>query len=57
MIKISLLCEECGKKIGIPKCCNKSMLVKDEYLLCCCSKECGYQAIPKCCNQTMHLIG
>ncbi|MBY9006095.1 MAG: hypothetical protein KGD63_05000 [Candidatus Lokiarchaeota archaeon] len=56
MIKISLICDECGKKLEIPKHCDKSMLVKDEYMLCCESKECGYQEISKCCGQKMHYV-
>ncbi|MBN1214142.1 MAG: hypothetical protein JXA99_01745 [Candidatus Lokiarchaeota archaeon] len=53
MIKISLICKECGNKINIPKHCGKSMLVKNDYLLCCSSEECGYQEIPECCGKKM----
>ena len=48
-----LTCEICGSEKDIPVCCDKSMIAKDGYLLCCCSKECGYQAIPECCGQEM----
>lgn len=47
-----LICDSCGREIEVPKCCDKSMIVKDE-LLCCCSDNCGHQPIPKCCGQTM----
>ncbi len=52
---MNLFCEECGKEMAIPVCCDKSMIIKDNYLLCCCSKECGYQSIPECCGKPMHL--
>ena len=48
-----LVCSICGKEQEIPKCCEKSMLVENDYLLCCCSEECGYQSIPLCCGQKM----
>jgi hypothetical protein len=54
IIKIpELICEICGSKKDVPICCDKSMMVKDGYLLCCCSKECGYQSIPECCGTKM----
>ena len=51
-----LTCEICGDLKDVPICCDKSMIVKEGYLLCCCSKECGYQAIPECCGQEMTYI-
>ena len=57
VIRISniLVCSICGSEKKIPKCCNKSMIVKNGYLLCCCSEECGYQAFPQCCGKKMEL--
>jgi hypothetical protein len=51
-----LVCRICGSEKEIPKCCDKSMIVKEGYLLCCCSDECGYQAIPECCGLKMNYI-
>ena len=51
-----LICKICGSKKEVPTCCDKSMMVKDGYLLCCCSKECGYQPIPECCGMKMTYI-
>lgn len=49
-----LVCNKCGNEHDVPVCCDQSMIIKNEYLLCCCSDEtCGYQPIPKCCGQTM----
>jgi len=48
-----LICSICGSEKEVPVCCDKSMMVKDDYLLCCCSKECGYQPIPECCGIKM----
>jgi len=48
-----LVCSVCGREQEVPTCCEKSMIAKDGYLLCCCSKECGYQPIPECCGKTM----
>jgi hypothetical protein len=44
-----LICSICGREQEVPN-CEKSMMLKDDYLLCCCSKECGYQPIPECCG-------
>ena len=51
-----LVCDICGARKEVPKCCDKSMIVKNDYLLCCCSDECGYQHIPECCGQLMKYI-
>ena len=53
-----LVCSICGSEREVPVCCDKSMMVKDDYLLCCCSKgeECGYQPIPVCCELKMDYI-
>ncbi len=51
-----LTCSVCGREKDIPTCCDKSMIAKDGYLLCCCSEECGYQPIPKCCGKTMECV-
>ena len=51
-----LICSICGAEKEIPKCCDKSMIVKEGYLLCCCSDECGYQSIPECCGLKMNYI-
>jgi hypothetical protein len=57
MIKIpELVCKICGTKKEVPTCCDTSMMLKNEYLLCCCSDECGYQPIPECCGQIMKYI-
>ncbi len=54
MINIpKLVCEICGSEIKVPKCCNQSMILKEGYLLCCCSEDCGHQPVPKCCGQNM----
>ncbi|MBN1801776.1 MAG: hypothetical protein JW891_09740 [Candidatus Lokiarchaeota archaeon] len=50
-----LKCLICRKKKNILKCCNESMVLKDE-LLCCCNDRCHYQNIPECCGQTMIYI-
>lgn len=53
-----LICNVCGNEREVPKCCDRSMIVKEGYLLCCCNPEgCGYQEIPKCCGTTMEYIG
>jgi hypothetical protein len=52
-----LVCNVCGNKKEVPKCCDKSMIVKEGYLLCCCQHEnCGYEPIPECCGQRMEYI-
>ena len=57
MIKIPKLeCDICGTFKDVPNCCDKSMIVKSDFLLCCCSDECGYQPIPECCGQSMKYI-
>ena len=48
-----LICSICGREKEVPKCCDKSMMFKNDYFLCCCSEECGYQPIPECCGQKM----
>jgi len=48
-----LICSVCGREQEIPRCCDKSMIMKNGYLLCCCSEECGYQPIPECCGKQM----
>ena len=49
-----LVCRICGTERDVPICCDKSMIVKDDYLLCCCQSEsCGYEPIPECCGQKM----
>ncbi|MFX1397307.1 MAG: hypothetical protein ACFFAS_09720 [Promethearchaeota archaeon] len=50
-----LKCLICGNEKMIPKCCNESMILKDE-LLCCCTDQCHHQHIPKCCGQIMRYI-
>jgi hypothetical protein len=53
-----LVCKVCGSEHEVPTCCDKSMIVKEGYLLCCCNTEtCGYQAIPECCGITMEYFG
>jgi len=50
-------CEICGQEKEVPKCCDKSMIIRDE-LLCCCEKQhCGYMEIPLCCGKTMTYLG
>ena len=52
-----LVCNICGNEHDVPLCCDQSMIIKNEYLLCCCNDEtCGYQPIPKCCGQTMQYL-
>lgn len=51
-----LVCEICGAKKEVPTCCDKSMIIKEGYLLCCCSDECGYQTIPECCGVSMTYV-
>lgn len=51
-----LVCNICGSEKEVPICCDKSMLVKNDFLLCCCSEECGYQPIPECCGQKMNYL-
>jgi len=51
-----LVCNICGSEKEVPTCCDKSMMVKNDYLLCCCSEECGYQSIPECCGQKMNYL-
>jgi hypothetical protein len=51
-----LVCSICGSEKEVPVCCNQSMIVKDDYLLCCCSKECAYQPIPECCGKKMKYV-
>jgi hypothetical protein len=49
-----LKCHICGNEIEVPLCCEKSMIIKDTHLLCCCkSSSCGYQIIPECCGEIM----
>ncbi len=58
MIIPKLKCDICGNETDVPVCCEQSMMVNDNYLLCCCkSEECGYQPIPECCGQKMNYIG
>lgn len=53
-----LICNKCGNEQDVPICCDKSMIIKDGYLLCCCNdKGCSYKAIPKCCGETMDYLG
>ena len=57
VIKIAkLVCSICGSEKNVPKCCDKSMIVKEDYLLCCCSENCDHQPIPKCCGKTMDYV-
>jgi hypothetical protein len=58
IIKVPLLkCRICSNEKEVPVCCEKSMLRKDENLLCCCkSSDCGYIPIPTCCNTKMEYI-
>lgn len=51
-----LICDICGSEKEIPLCCEASMLVKDDYLLCCCSSECNHKQIPACCGQAMRYV-
>ena len=52
-----LKCDICGNEKDVPLCCDRSMIVKDSHLLCCCnSEECGYQPIPECCGMKMTYI-
>lgn len=51
-----LYCNKCGNELEVPKCCEKSMIVKKNLLLCCCSEDCGYQEIPECCGEPMEFI-
>lgn len=51
-----LICGICGSEKEIPTCCDRSMIVKNDYLLCCCSDECGYKPIPECCDQKMDYL-
>ncbi|MFW9881539.1 MAG: hypothetical protein ACFFG0_51395 [Candidatus Thorarchaeota archaeon] len=51
-----LVCSICGSEKTIPVCCEESMIVKDGFLICCCSDECGYQPIPECCGKKMDYI-
>ncbi|MHA1931874.1 MAG: hypothetical protein ACW96X_04995 [Promethearchaeota archaeon] len=48
-----LICSVCGRVQEVPSCCDKSMIMKEGYLLCCCSEECGHQPIPECCGKKM----
>jgi hypothetical protein len=50
-----LVCQACGEEIKVPVCCDKSMVLEDNYLICCCSSDCAHQQIPKCssCGKTM----
>ena len=57
MIIAKLVCNICGNEIDVPVCCGQSMIVKDDYMLCCCkSEDCGYQPIPECCGQKMNYV-
>jgi hypothetical protein len=51
-----LICDICGSEKEIPSCCLESMMVKDDYLLCCCSTECDHKAIPSCCGKSMKYV-
>jgi hypothetical protein len=51
-----LLCDICGAEKDVPRCCDKSMILRGEYLMCCCSDLCGHQYIPECCGQQMNYI-
>ncbi|MFX1339214.1 MAG: hypothetical protein ACFFDK_11445 [Promethearchaeota archaeon] len=51
-----LLCNVCGNEKEVPNCCDRSMILKGEYLICCCSDHCGHQPIPECCGQQMNYI-
>ncbi|MHA1988157.1 MAG: hypothetical protein ACW98D_16095 [Promethearchaeota archaeon] len=48
-----LICSVCGREQEVPSCCDKSMIMKDGYLLCCCSDDCKHQFIPECCGKQM----
>jgi hypothetical protein len=58
VIKIvkKLVCSVCGSEKDVPKCCDKSMILKGDYLICCCSEDCSYQAIPECCGKKMEYV-
>ena len=51
-----LICGICGSEKEMRTCCDRSMIVKNDYLLCCCSDECGYKPIPECCDQKMDYL-
>jgi hypothetical protein len=51
-----LKCDVCGNEKVVPVCCDNSMILKGDYLMCCCSDECGYQSIPHCCGQKMSYL-
>ena len=51
-----LICSICNRELEVPTCCDKSMILKNGFLLCCCSEECSYQAIPECCGQEMDYL-
>ncbi|MHA1148012.1 MAG: hypothetical protein ACTSR8_07170 [Promethearchaeota archaeon] len=48
-----LLCETCGRELEVPQCCDKSMIVREGYLICCCDDDCRHEPIPKCCEKIM----
>lgn len=51
-----LICDLCGNEKDVPKCCDKSMILKEGYLMCCCSDHCGHQRIPECCGKSMNYL-
>ncbi|MFW9897118.1 MAG: hypothetical protein ACFFDB_17485 [Promethearchaeota archaeon] len=51
-----LVCSICGREEEVPTCCDQSMMLKNGYLLCCCSSECGYKPIPECCGKKMDYV-
>jgi hypothetical protein len=58
MLKMpKLSCNVCGNEKKVPECCDMSMILKEDYLMCCCSDQCGHQRIPECCGQNMSYIG
>ena len=51
-----LKCEFCGNIKEVPECCNRSMIIENDYLICCCSGDCAHQPIPNCCGTKMKYI-
>ncbi|MHA1256928.1 MAG: hypothetical protein ACTSPS_15150 [Promethearchaeota archaeon] len=51
-----LICDICGSEKEVPSCCNRSMIVEEDYLLCCCSSECDHRAMPICCGIPMSIV-
>lgn len=49
-----LICKICGNERDLPKCCDKSMVLGQDFILNCCeSPMCEHQKIPECCGQLM----